>query len=75
MDFFLALALAVEREIEMEELEPRLGIYNQEEREKRLELYRERRKNRGFGPFKYTIRGGITKKRPRIGGRFVKKLT
>ena len=55
--------------------EPRLGIYNQDERNARLEAYRQKRKKRVFGQVRYVLRKKASETRARVKGRFVKAST
>ncbi|KAH9254456.1 hypothetical protein BASA81_007569 [Batrachochytrium salamandrivorans] len=48
-----------------------LGIYSQEERDKLLEAYREKRKRRVYGKVRYVLRQKVSENRPRVKGRFV----
>jgi len=54
--------------------EIRLGIYTPAERQEKVRRYRERRSRRNFSRgIMYKCRSQVAQKRPRIGGRFVKK--
>ncbi len=56
-----------------EEEEPKLGIYNQQERMDRLNAYREKRKQRVFGKVRYVLRKRASEGRQRVKGRFAKE--